>query len=374
MNGFQPSGEQHSQDPQSQQDQVARLTRVTLVVGTLLLGLAVFTPFWSQILWAAILCYALYSPYRWALRSLSAFVMCVAVTLGLILPLVYLSLLIADGLAETLRRLVQVLQNQGGLVAEGKPRHSFVALFSDQIGAIERLTGTDLRASLIANLNDLTRLVLQQLTRVGTQVVQALVNLGIVLICAFYFFRDGERIMEWVQDTLPLTAERQRQVIRIFRDVVKGAVYGNTLVALLEGIIGGIAFWVLGLPSAVLCGALMGILAYLPLVGAAVIWVPGAVYLYVQAAYVKAAILFAAGAVIAVIDHIVRTIVVGEASKLHTLLVFFGVLGGLKLFGFVGVVAGPLVVAGVLTILEAYRLDQTPELVHSERREVVVHK
>jgi predicted PurR-regulated permease PerM len=162
----------------------------------------------------------------------------------------------------------------------------------------------------------------------------------------------------WVQETLPFPLKREHPVVQRFGQVVKGSIYGNTLVALMEGVIGGIGFWIVGLPSPVLWGTLMGILAYLPVVGASVVWAPAALYLYTQAAYGKVVILCATGVLIMILDYFVRPICVGRVSKIHALLVLFSVLGGLKLFGLLGVVVGPLIVAVGVTLLETYRLER----------------
>ncbi len=103
----------------------------------------------------------------------------------------------------------------------------------------------------------------------------------------------------------------------------------------------------------------MAVLAYLPLVGAALVWGPVAAYLFIQGNYVSAMILYVAGFVIAVLDYVVRTVVVGGASKLHTLSTFFAVLGGIQFFGLVGIVAGPLVVAVSFALLDSYRTEQS---------------
>jgi predicted PurR-regulated permease PerM len=171
------------------------------------------------------------------------------------------------------------------------------------------------------------------------------------------FFRDGDALIEWLRAHAPIAPERQLILGRRFDEVVKGAVYGNTVIALLEGTIGRLAFWLVSLPSAVLWGAVMAILAYRPLFGAGLVWGPAADYLFWQGAYLKGAVLVAVGVVIAVMDYLVRTIMVGGRSHLHTLLVFFSVLGRLTVFGLVGIVAGPLVVAVGITLVESYRTE-----------------
>ncbi|MEW6246923.1 MAG: AI-2E family transporter [Nitrospirota bacterium] len=349
-----------------EEDPTRRAIRIALAVGILVLSAAVFSPFFSPLLWATVLCYALYPLYSRLVRAtggrqtLSALIMCVIMTIGLIVPLVYLSILIAEDLADTYRAVVALLKEGDQPLIEGWRRYPVIAAIVQELQRLERLTGTELRSSLAENLTDLGRLLFGQLTRIMTNVLYGVMQLSMILLCAFYFFRDGETIVEWIQCTLPVPAERQRLVIMRFDEVIKGAVYGNTLIALLEGSIGGLAFWLVGLPSAVLWGAAMAVLAYLPLVGAGLIWVPAALWLLLQGAYVKVGVLVAAGIMIAVTDYLVRTIVVGSRSRLHTLLVFFSVLGGIHILGLVGIVGGPLVVAVAITLLESYRIEKSP--------------
>ena len=221
------------------------------------------------------------------------------------------------------------------------------------------MTGTDLRAVLVDNLAQLGSALVEQLTQVAKNVLVALSELGIILLCTFYFFRDGKGMVDWLTDVSPLDEAYQQLIVRRFGEVMKGAVLGNTLVAALEGIVGGFAFWFAGMPVPLLWGAVMGILAYLPLVGAGIVWLPAAVYLFIQGDYAAGGILCVSGFVIAVLDYVVRTLVVGEASKLNTLLTFFAVLGGIQLFGLVGIVAGPLVVAVSFALLDSYRLERS---------------
>jgi predicted PurR-regulated permease PerM len=342
-------------------DQPGRVIRMVLALGILALGIALFTPFVSPLLWAGVLCYALSPLYTRLVRvtggrrTLSVLVMCLILTVGVIAPLVYMSLLIAEDLTEGYRALVATLSEGDLPLLEGWRRYPILATLAEAIQNMERVTGTDLRMSIAENLAELGKMLVGQVTRMVTHALYAFVQLGMILLCAFYFFRDGDALIEWLRAHVPMTPERQLILGRRFDEVVKGAVYGNTVIALLEGMIGGLAFWLVGLPSAVVWGAVMAILAYLPLFGAGLVWIPAAGYLFWQGAYLKGGFLVAVGAVIAVLDYLVRTIVVGGHSHLHTLLVFFSVLGGLQFFGLVGIVAGPLVVAVGITLVETYR-------------------
>ena len=352
-------------DPQPEQgvEWSGRLVRFVLAGGIAGLVLVVFSPFVSPLLWAGVLCYALYPLYRrmdrgtGGRRALSALVMCLILTVGVIAPLVYMSLLIAEDLTEGYRTLVATLREGDLPLLESWRKYPILATLAEAIQNMERVTGTDLRMSIAENLAELGKMLVGQLTGMVTHALYAFVQLGMILLCAFYFFRDGELMIDWLRAHVPIAPERQLILTRRFDEVVKGAVYGNTVIAVMEGVIGGLAFWSVGLPSAVLWGAVMAILAYLPLFGAGLVWIPAAGYLFWQGAYLKGGFLVAVGVVIAVLDYLVRTIVVGGHSHLHTLLVFFSVLGGLQFFGLVGIVAGPLVVAVGITLVDMWRMD-----------------
>ena len=345
-------------------DLTARLVTVIFLVGLGYLLFATFRPYLSALLWSAVLSYGLYPQYCRIVRltgqrrSLSAFIMSLEVTVGLVLPLVYLSFLIGKELAGTYLRVVSLLEQRPGLLDEWLA-YPWVSGLVEQVQEFQRMTGTDLRSVLVSNLADLGGALVNQLTNVAGNIVVGVMELGIVLLSTFYFFRDGASMIEWLKDILPIPKQQQQMVFCRFDDVVKGAVFGNTLIAAFEGILGGLAFWFIGLPSPLLWGAVMAVLAYLPFVGAGIVWMPVAMILFLQGDYRSGVVLCVAGAMIAVLDYVVRTMVIGGASKLHTLLTFFAVLGGLRFFGLVGIVAGPLVVAVSFALLDSYRAHRS---------------
>ncbi|TKB84381.1 MAG: AI-2E family transporter [Nitrospira sp.] len=354
-------------------DPTGRVIQIVLAVGILALGLTLFTPFISPLLWSGVLCYALYPLYVRLVRitgdrrTLSALLMCLILIIGVIAPLVYMSLLIAEDLTVAYRALLAALRDGNQPLLESWRKYPFLAALADTLQNLERLTGSDLRTSIAENVAELGKVLVGQVTRLVTDALYAFVQLGMILLCAFYFFRDGDALIDWLRSHSPLAPERQALLSRRLDEVVKGAVYGNTIIALMEGLIGGVAFWSVGLPSAGLWGAAMGILAYLPLVGAGLIWIPAAGYLFWQGAYLKTVVLVGVGVAMAVMDYLVRTILVGDRSHLHTVLVFFSVLGGLQFFGLIGIVAGPLVVAMGITLVEGYQTGRPSRTVSASK-------
>ena len=345
-------------------DPTTRLATLVFLVGLGYLLFATFRPFLSALVWSAVLSYGLYPLFTWLVqttgnrRVLSAAAMSIAVTVGFILPLAYLSFLIGKELAATYLTVVTALQQGSGRLEQWLG-HPLVSGWIGQIQEFQRMTGTDLRSVLVSNLAQLGSALVEELTHVAKNVLAGLTELGIIVLSTFFLFRDGESVVEWIRELLPLADAQQRLVVRRFDEVVKGAVLGNTLVAALEGVVGGLAFWIAGLPAALLWGAVMAVLGYLPLVGAALVWAPVAAYLIIQGNYVSGTILCVAGFIIAFLDYVVRTVVVGSASKLHTLSTFFAVLGGIQFFGLVGIVAGPLVVAVSFALLDSYRTERS---------------
>jgi predicted PurR-regulated permease PerM len=345
-------------------DQLARLARLGLAAGIVYLLFQTFRPFLPAIAWGAVLAYALYPVHKRLVRAikgqkaLSAVLMCGAVTLTLILPLLYLSALIGEELARTYKAGMALVE-QGGLMENLKREVPFVSVIVDRLQEYERLTGTSLRATLADNLKDIGKWMFEEATLMVTNMMLALFQTAVTLICVFYFLVDGDRAVRWLENSLPLTHEQQRLVFQRFDEVVRASVEGSTIVAILEGLIGGTAFWIAGLSTPVLWGVMMGVLAYVPAAGASLVWIPGALYLWFIGAYGSMAIVIVAGGIIALLDHVLRTILVGNRSKLHPMLVFFSVLGGIPVFGLLGIVAGPLTVAIGRAMLDIYRLEKT---------------
>jgi predicted PurR-regulated permease PerM len=157
-------------------------------------------------------------------------------------------------------------------------------------------------------------------------------------------------------EMLPLERSQSEEIFTRTRDVIDASLYGVLVIAMIQGALGGLAFWVLGLPSAIVWAVVMIFLSMIPMAGAFIVWVPAAIYLAATGHWVKALILVAWGVlVIGTIDNFLRPKLVGEKTRLHELFIFFSVLGGLKVFGVLGIVLGPVVLAITLALLDVFR-------------------
>lgn len=173
-----------------------------------------------------------------------------------------------------------------------------------------------------------------------------LINFIFLVFVLFFLFRDGHKLGARVINFLPMPREQAMVLVKRTEEVLGGCVYGVIMVAAVQGTLGGITFWILGLPSPVTWGLVMTLFCTLPIVGAWVVWVPAAIGFAIEGDYTRAIILALVGQfVISSIDGVLRPILVGQRAKLHELVIFFSVLGGLKYFGILGILLGPIVMS-----------------------------
>lgn len=185
--------------------------------------------------------------------------------------------------------------------------------------------------------------------------VWAVIELLVAFLALYYFFRDREPALRAVRNLLPLSPDESNYVFERIRLTLRATVLGTLIVAVIQGVLGGLMFWWLGLPAPLLWGLVMALLAVLPLFGASIIWAPAALFLALQGNWGQALILAAwGGIVVALIDNLIYPMLVGKDLHLHTLPVFIAIVGGLVVFGVSGLILGPLVLAVTLAILDIW--------------------
>jgi predicted PurR-regulated permease PerM len=222
-------------------------------------------------------------------------------------------------------------------------------------GFIPGAQATDLR-TLIENVISRTGGFLA--ARVGgllADIAVLLFHLFVTLFALFFFLRDADTIMYEVRRSLPFEDLRRERMIRQTRDLVYASIAVGLVIASVQGLAGGLVFAALGLAAPVFWGVIMGFLALLPFVGAWVVWLPAAIWLLATEQYVKGVVLIVLGAgVIGTIDNIVRPVILSGRAQMNGLLMFISLLGGVSLFGLLGLVLGPLITAIVIALFETY--------------------
>lgn len=212
-----------------------------------------------------------------------------------------------------------------------------------------------LRNRLSTGLVDSFQLVAGQALTVGQGAISIILSLGVMLYLTFFLLRDGEELAERFEASLPLKPQQSRALVDTFAVVVRATIKGSLVVAVLQGLIGGVIFAFLGIDGALFWGVAMGLFSLIPAVGSGLVWVPVAIYLLVTGQFVDGIILALCGVfIISMVDNIVRPILVGRDTKMPDYVVFISTLGGLQLFGFNGLIIGPVIAALFITVWKIY--------------------
>ncbi|MDX0456602.1 AI-2E family transporter [Sinorhizobium medicae] len=176
----------------------------------------------------------------------------------------------------------------------------------------------------------------------------------------FYFMRDGRQVLAALKEHSPLSEQDMNRLFTRVHETVHAVVFGTVAVAAVQGAMGGLMFWLLGLPAPVVWGLAMGLLAVVPVLGAFIVWLPAALSLALSGEWGKALILAGWGAgVVATIDNLLYPIFVGDRLKLHTLTAFMSMIGGIIVFGSAGLVIGPVAFTVTLLLLDIWRQHNT---------------
>ena len=323
-------------------------------------------PFYGAVFWAVILA-IVFQPlqrnfeYRFGSRSnLAAFLsVMVCIVIAIIPMTLILGALIREGtelVGQVQSGAIDPSSILGNLQSALPP---WAQQWFDRlgIGNLELLRGR-----LVELLRQASQVIAARALSIGQDTLRLFVSAGIMLYVLFFLFRDGRLIARNVRSAMPLSDEYNARLTARFAAVVRATVKGNIVIAVIQGLIGGVAFWALGIKGALLWGTLMTFLSLLPAVGAALVWVPAAVYLILTGAVAKGVALVLVGTlVIGLVDNLLRPVLVGRDTRLPDYVVLISTLGGIALFGINGFVIGPLIAALFVAAWTIFRDEQVEQ-------------
>lgn len=328
------------------------------IVSTFLLGWLIW-PFISIIILAAVVT-GLFNPFYNLVKrkfkpSLASIITCVVIFLILFVPiLLFVGILSKEAYALYLMGKNAVISDQvSQLLASSKileRANTFLAHFNIQ------LTGDELR-NAVSEIGKFVGLFLyKQASAVASNVLNFLINFFFMLLIIYFLLLDGHKLKTFITNLSPLPHAQDGKLIQKFTDIARSILVVNGFGGLIQGTLGGIVFMLFGLNSPFLWGVIMGLLAFLPIVGIGAVFIPAALVLFLKGR-VAAGIFFIVFYVLlsGLVEYVLKPRMVGKQVAMHTLLVFLSILGGIKLFGILGIIYGPLVVTAFLTLNEIYR-------------------
>lgn len=319
---------------------------------------ALLLPFFSPILVALVLALICAPFYQWLLttfkgkRYLAAALCMLALTLFLLIPLgAIVSLMTAQlfKVAQTFQWDPQTLRN---LIGEG--------VFTAMLERLQQMFDVeiDLGYWFKEVLHNSAQYLYQFSPKVVTRTVHFFLNGLVTFLITYFFLVDGPKLYHEILDISPLKESHERTLAKEIRTTLRACIYGYILTALVQAILASIGFWIVGMKTALLLGVATFIMCFVPIFGSASVWVPVFIYLLSSAHYGKAAFLFFYGFfVISGIDNVLKPILIQGKTKIHPVLLFLAIFGGLKIWGPIGILAGPTLIAVFLATLRIYRQD-----------------
>jgi len=342
------------------------ISKIFLIV---LLGAVIllFTLFWtyiSAIILALLIASAFYPLYTWIRKvfrereqSASIF-MSILILLVLIIPLGgFVGTLSNEAFnfyvrtkdSVSLQKITQGLQGD--------------SVWAQRIRKVGKLANIDFNKETIENLaaaigKNVGLFLSRQLSSFASNLLNFLIHFFLMMMIIYYIFRDGERLKNYISELLPFPMGQQELVVNKFREMGRAVIFGNALSGIIQGILGGFGFFIFGLGSPILWGTVIGFMAFLPVIGASVVFIPTTVILLIQGknslalGYLIYNVLYSS-----IMEYVIKPRLIGKGMQMNPILVFIGILGGLKLFGILGIIYGPLIVTIFLTLAEIYRLE-----------------
>jgi predicted PurR-regulated permease PerM len=315
---------------------------------------SILRPFASVIAWSAVLAIVCYPAHAWLVhktgrRSLSAFITSLLTLLAFVVPV------LAIGRSAVNQCVVLGHWLERAFQPGSQPPEQIAATFA----WMGRYVGVDqaaIAAWIQGHVSDLARGAGQYGVSIAAGLLDAFASSVLVIVAMFLLLRDGDDLVGTIPDLLPLERQRARALLRRIADVVQASVQGVVTVAIVQGALCGGMFWVLGIPAAALWGTVTVFASVLPIVGASAVWGPGALYLAMTGHWLQAIVLAIWGAlVVSGIDNVLRPRLVAGRVGLSELAMFFALLGGVTVFGGLGVVLGPVAFATVAAIVDTLR-------------------
>ena len=324
-----------------------------------------FRPFLMPILWAMILAHLMFPVHdRFAklLRgkeTLSASLMTLAIMLTVVLPVVMLSIVLVNEAIDAQKALAAWIE------AGGIKRLPELIAGLPLVGDILNRAGvsqTNIEEKLASSAATLKTFVVQQGAVLAMNLLELVLDFLIMIIVLFFLLKDGRTVVKALHRITPLQPSHKNRIFARVDRTVRAVVKGIVITAVVQGLLAGLAYGVLGVPFAILLTAMTAVLAPFPIGGAALVWLPVALYLFwIGPAWTGVAMIVWGAVVVSMVDNFLKPILIGQGAELPLALLLFSLLGGLMAYGLIGLFIGPVILGLLLTMLEIYEQDYLPD-------------
>jgi predicted PurR-regulated permease PerM len=334
---------------------------IGIVVLTFYLFYKILTPFLVPFCWAGtfvIIMYPLYRKLEKWIRSgtVRSLILSFLVVLVIIGPAVYLGISLvqeAITMIDSFSKWVDAGHLDSMLNFKNTP---FYQVLQTRLSPYVDISRFDPKTIVENGLLQISQIALTSTTNILANAGKVLLQFILLIFFMFYLFRDGHMLLDYIKSIIPFEPERANATINHLKNVIASTMYGGMVVAVLQGFLGGILFWCVGIHSPLFWGTLMAFTSLLPVVGTTLVYLPAGIILMLSGSVVSGIIVIAGGAlVVSQVDNFIRPLLVSGKTGMHTLLLFVSVMGAVSLFGLLGTVLGPLIAAIFVTVIDMIR-------------------
>ncbi len=339
-----------------------RIAFVVVFLVVLYYVFRILQPFLAALIWAAVLATVFYPSFnalaqRLKRPKLASVLTCLLLTVVLVLPVIILLMLLAGESVEAFR-YIQAKLKSGEIQGFESLRQSAPYVWLQGKLAVLGLPEPDLREVAVKAVQSISQFLVRHSSSVFSGFAQFAFNFVVMLFGVYYMLLNGPRLLAGLRGLSPLRREYEDRLIGKLSEITRATFEGSLVTSVLQGTAGGLVFLFFGLASPLLWGAVMAFLSLVPVVGTALVWGPVVIYYFLTGQVVRGLLLFVlcAGAV-GSIDNLVKPLLIRRGAEVPTAWVFVGVLGGVSVFGFLGLVLGPLMIAILFTLIEIYKVE-----------------
>ena len=321
----------------------------------------ILSPFLTAITWAMILAILVYPFYAWLLRllrgraTLAAVLVIVLITLLVIAPGFEIVWFLSDDAVALVQSVRSLLDESGKQEWLAQPWIQQVIGWWSMISFRLIDFKINWKEVLVQGAQVSSGFLVAQVKGIAQNVLMFTVNFIVALFTLFFLLRDGSEFLQKIQRLLPMDREHQQRLLKNIVDAVVAVVHGSLVVAMVQGLLAGLAYWAMGVPFSVLWGVVTAFVSLLPVGGSALVSVPASIYLFFQGENIRGIVLLVwCLGFVGMADNILKPLLIGNRLGLPVLFLFFGILGGLALFGALGIILGPALFALLRALLDLY--------------------
>jgi predicted PurR-regulated permease PerM len=333
-----------------------------ILVSLLWLVVSVLSPFLEDFLWAAILSLSFYPVYQFINKvvrhrqNLASLIVTLLLLVALVVPGFFLLMSVGQEARKAYESLSTTPWEQKSEQVMEKLRGTQLQKLLEKSGLQLEKTEVLLRRGIVAGVKAIPKIISEKVTTIFKNLALFGLHLIFISVAIFFFFRDGPRFYHKLVEFLPLEYHHREIAVQTISRTVSAVVRSMFITALAQGLLAGAGFAVAGLPVPILLALLTFINSFIPFLGAASVWIPSAIWLFTQDHYLAGFGLALYGTcVISTVDNLIKPLIIGEGTKIPVFLLFFTILGGLRVYGFLGIFLGPIILALGMAFLSIYR-------------------